>query len=265
VSGRYELVRVLILVMTYPLPSRGYRETICTGGITEAGEWVRLYPIDYRYRPMRQQFRKYQWIEVELADRGTKNDKRKESRSPKLESIRMIGEPLSTKNNWRDRKEHIDKLPVSTVHELKLLYEKERVSLGIVKPTKVLDLTIELSEREWKSEWDMALRQFNLFGPPPKPLKKIPYKFSYVFECADSTKPHNAMIEDWELGVLYLKEVNRLGSEEKAAESVKNKYLKELCSENRDTHFFMGTTFPFNSWVVLGAFYPKIEKQVSLF
>jgi len=67
VSGRYELVRVLILVMTYPLPSRGYRETICTGGITEAGEWVRLYPIDYRYRPMSQQFRKYQWIEVELS------------------------------------------------------------------------------------------------------------------------------------------------------------------------------------------------------
>lgn len=264
-SDRYEWVKVLILVMTYPLPSRGYRETICTAGITETGEWVRLYPIDYRYRPTNQQFGKYQWVEVELADHGTMNDNRKESRRPQLESIRILGEPLSAKNNWRDRKEHIDQLPLHTVDELKQMYEMERVSLGIVKPTNVIDLKIEFSEREWKGEWEMALRQFNLFGPPPKRLSKIPYKFSYVFECEDSTKPHNAMIEDWELGVLFLKEVRRLGSEEKAAESVKNKFLNELCSKDRDTKFFMGTTFPFNSWVVVGVFYPKVEKQRSLF
>ncbi len=262
---RYDWVKVLILVMTYPLPSRGYRETICTAGITDAGEWVRLYPIDYRYRPINQQFRKYQWIEVELADHGTMNDNRKESRRPKLESIQILGEPLSTKNNWKDRREHVDKLPLYTVNELKQMYDKDRISLGIVKPTKVYDIKIESSEKEWKGSWAMALRQFNLFGPPPKQLKKIPYKFSYIFECEDSSKPHNAMIEDWELGVLFLKEVDRLRSEEKAAMSVKNKYLNELCSKDRDTKFFMGTTFPFNSWVVVGVFYPKIENQLQLF
>ena len=66
----FEPTRVLITVMTYPHPSRGYQELICTAGITEAGEWVRLYPIDYRYRPRDQQFRKYQWIEVGLSPRG---------------------------------------------------------------------------------------------------------------------------------------------------------------------------------------------------
>ena len=42
---------VLITVMTYPHPSQRHQELVCTAGITEAGEWVRLYPIDYRYRP----------------------------------------------------------------------------------------------------------------------------------------------------------------------------------------------------------------------
>jgi hypothetical protein len=95
-----------------------------------------------------------------------------------------------------------------------------------------------------------------LFGEPQKPLKKIPYKFSYVFECEDSKKPHTAMCEDWELGVLFLKEVDRLGSEEKAAESVRNKFLNDLCDPGKDTRFFMGTIFPYNTWVVLGVFYP---------
>ena len=53
--------------MTYPHPSEAHQELVCTAGITEDLEWVRLYPIDYRYRPKEQQFHKYQWIEIALA------------------------------------------------------------------------------------------------------------------------------------------------------------------------------------------------------
>ncbi len=56
----YESTKVLITVMTYPHPSEGYKELICTAGITENGDWVQLYAIDYRYRPRHQKFRKYQ-------------------------------------------------------------------------------------------------------------------------------------------------------------------------------------------------------------
>src|ERR1700689_2757074 len=92
--------KILITVMTYPHPSRGYQELVCTAGLTESLEWVRLYPIDYRYRPRGQQFHKYQWIEVQLDPRGKGNDTRKESRRPDLDSIRILGEPISTKNKW---------------------------------------------------------------------------------------------------------------------------------------------------------------------
>ena len=78
----FELTKVLITVMTYPYPSREYRETVCTAGITEAGQWVRLYPIDYRYRPEHQKFRKWQWIEVALAPWGYGTDQRAESGGP---------------------------------------------------------------------------------------------------------------------------------------------------------------------------------------
>ena len=252
----YTKTKVLITVMTYPHPSRGYGELICTAGITEDGEWVRLYPIDYRYRPYHQKFRKYQWIKVELAEQGAKNDQRKESRQPSLDSIRLLGEPLSTKNNWEDRRNIIDKLPIHTLNQLKMLYDRDQTSLGIIRPTRILDLKIEDSDQEWKPEWQLVLNQFKLFGPQPKPLAKIPFKFSYVFECEDSSKPHNAMIEDWELGVLYLKEVDRLGNERAAAESVKRKFLDELCAPDKDIRFFMGTVFPYNTWIVIGVFWP---------
>lgn len=86
--------KVLITVMTYPHPSRGYQELVCTAGVTESSEWVRLYPVDYRYRSPDQKFKKYQWIEVDLFPSGAGNDKRKESRRPDLDSIRLCGERI---------------------------------------------------------------------------------------------------------------------------------------------------------------------------
>jgi len=264
-TEQFEATRVLITVMTYPHPSKRYKEIVCTAGITDKSEWVRLYPIDYRYRPHNQQFRKYQWIEVGLLPHGSGNDNRKESRKPDLSSIKLIGSPLSTKNNWHERKQVINKLPQYTLNEIKQLHSKDKTSLGIVKPKRILDLKIQRIKEESKQEWQMLFQQLTLFGPQPKPLMKLPYKFSYVFECEDSPRPHNAMIEDWELGVLFLNERDRLGNDDKAAESVKNKFFGEICASSRDTRFYMGTKFPYNTWLVLGMFWPRIDPQLKLF
>ena len=110
------------------------------------------------------------------------------------------------------------------------------------------------------------LNQFNLFSGPPKHLEKLPYKFSYVFRCADSgDKVHSAMIEDWELGVLYRKEVERLGEEQAAVASLRKKFFDEICHPSRDTRFFMGTVFPYNTWVVIGVFWPPRKSLAPLF
>lgn len=260
-SDQYIRTKVLITVMTYPLPSRSYQELVCTAGITEDYEWVRLYPIDYRYRPRHQQFRKYQWIEIELLPRGANNDNRKESRKPRLETMRPLGEPLGTEHGWQERKKIIDRMPVHTIKQLQNLYDSERVSLGVVQPFRVLDVEIQPADPEWKPDWQALFDQLRLFGPQQKPLRKIPFKFSYVFECEDDRRPHRAMIEDWELGALWLKEADRLGDEQMAAQSVRSKYLEDLCAPYRDTKFFMGTVFPHNSWVVVGVFWPPKEQS----
>ena len=260
---QYQSTDVLITVMTYPHPSRGYSELVCTAGITRSLEWVRLYPVDYRYRSKSQQFHKYQWVNVGLASRGAGNDNRRESRRPDLDSIRISGAPLSTADCWRERREIIDKMPVRTVNQLRELYASESTSIGIVRPTELIDLEIGAADPDWKPDWQALFNQLTLFGDAPRDLAKIPFKFSYVFKCEDDDKPHRAMIEDWELGVLYLKERDRKASEQLAAQSVKDKFLS-LFAKDRDPLLFMGTTFPWNSWVVIGVFYPPKKFQGML-
>lgn len=260
----FELTRVLIAVMTYPHPSRRFQETVCTAGITDSGEWIRLYPVDYRYRPQRQRFRKWQWVEIALAPRGHGADQRSESREPDLSTLRILGKPLSTKDTWRERRAIIDRMPHHTVGQLEALYDSKRVSLGIVRPKRVLDLVATPVQRDWPAKYQVLWSQLRLFGVQ-KPLRKLPYKFQYVFECEDSAKAHRVMNEDWELGVLFLKECERRGSEKGAIESVRHNFFEVMCRDDKDTRFFMGTRHPYNEWLVLGTFWPPKEKQPGLF
>ena len=249
--------KVLITVKTYPQPSQKYRETVCTAGITEAGEWVRLYPVPFRYLSRVSHYRKYQWVAVQLGERGASGDPRPESHRPNLESIQLCGEPLTTARKWAERRAVIDPMPHYTLNQLRDLYQRNRTSLGIVRPTRIIDVEYEPETEKWKPRIQRLFDQMPLFGEGQKSLRKLPYRFRYVFECSDSAKPHKAQIVDWELGALFNKEAVRLKSDKEAAESVRHKFLNGLCREDLDTRFFMGTRLPYNTWMVLGVFYPE--------
>ncbi len=54
-QGKQKL-KVLITVKTYPIPSAKYDELVCTAGVTETGDFIRLYPINFRDLPFSQCF-----------------------------------------------------------------------------------------------------------------------------------------------------------------------------------------------------------------
>ena len=64
------LTKVLITVKTYPTLSAKYDELVCTAGFREDGTWIRIYPVPFRKKAYHEQYKKYDWIEVDLV----KND-----------------------------------------------------------------------------------------------------------------------------------------------------------------------------------------------
>ncbi len=63
--------KVLVTARTYPAPAKQGVEVSCTGGITEDGRWIRLFPVPYRFLDQDRRFRKYQWIDARIARRAT--------------------------------------------------------------------------------------------------------------------------------------------------------------------------------------------------
>ncbi len=272
--------QVLITVKTYPLPSSKYEELVCTAGILSTGEWIRIYPIPFRSLSYATQYKKYDWVELNLV-RNT-SDFRPESYSPKQrldEPIRPIRH-VDTGKDWQERKDYVLREVFNSMGELIALAKgDERKSLATVKPAEIIDLVIEDDEREWKQEWRDQLLQYKLFerdeqgqGKQRDVVRKLPYKYSYKLRTKGDNRPRTMMIEDWEIGALYWNCLAQTEGDEVAANRlVRQKYYDDFLAK-RDIYLFVGTTKQFhlvspNPFVIIGVFYPpKLENaQLKLF
>jgi len=273
--------RVYILVKTYPAISKKYNELVCTAGILENGEWIRLYPIPFRILKEDQKFPKFSWIEVEI-ERNTE-DFRPETYRPNLNSICV--DPRPDKVDWKKRNDVIFKR-TSVYRDLeKLLQDKSEksISLAIFKPKRILDLVVKKTSREWDLQKLETLRekaaQLDLFMTPEEVqaefsvVPKVPYEFSYKFED-EKGKISTLMISDWEIGMLYFNCLKRTNNDEpEAVKQVKTKYLDFFST--RDVYLFLGTTKGYhnisdNPFIIIGVYYPPkaVEQdspQLSLF
>lgn len=274
------LTKVLITVKTYPTLSSKYDELVCTAGFKEDGTWIRIYPVPFRKKSYNEQYKKYDWVEIDLVKNTS--DVRPESYRPHShESEIKITGHIDTKNNWAERKE----IALGKIHYnlTELIAEaKDRnivTSLAVFKPTSVIDFKIESVDREWDKDKKAKLQQMNLFETARdnnfEIVRKLPYKFSYTFTDIKGRKS-TLMVEDWEIGQLYWNCLARHeGDEAKACADVRKKYLDDF-AKTKDLHFFLGTAklnqfVTKNPFMIIGTFTPKPEilkapsVQASLF
>lgn len=274
--------KILITVKTYPTLSRRYAELVCTAGITESGEWMRLYPVRFRQLYDEQKYSKYQWVEAKIEK--SISDRRPESYKIVENSLNPIGKPLPTDKFWRARREAF--LKKVEVHEdLEVLIEKahgNELSLALFRPSRFLKFTTELVEREWDAgklaDLEKQKQQLHLFKDEEtvarelEIVQKLPYKFSYQFEDCRGKKS-KLMIEDWEIGALYWNCLRDNGNDEQAAlEKVKEKYWDNFIqSGKREIALVLGTTLERhnkkapNPFVIISVYYPTLERQMWLF
>jgi hypothetical protein len=259
-----ETKQALIVVRTYPVPVPSGIESSCTAAITEGGEWLRLFPVPWRLLPDDQRFRKYQWVEVRVTK--ATDDARHESFKLKPDGIRVLSEPLPSKDCWRARKHVVLPLLGPTLCGLIAKRDAQQFpTLGIVRPATISRLRIVPEDPQWSPSQLGMLRQTHLFVEPPKQeLEKIPARFIYEFRCGDDgCRKHNLMCTDWEMSESYRRWHSEYGDGWET--KFRERYETEMIHK-KDTHFFVGTVASYpNRWIIVGLFYPPIESQPSLF
>ena len=250
---------VLITVKTYPNPSKKYGETVCCAGIDLSNnKWVRLYPIPYRDLDSAQKFEKYTVINVMC--QKPSNDSRPESFRVKAETITKLNW-LDSKNNWRKRKEIVLKTVSPSFSYIKNQQAEKNKSLGTFKPIQV-DFAYEKAPKQDHAKRKACYAQLSFFNKNKKSIEYIPYNFYYSFKCQSNPNcpGHRLPITDWEIGQAYRQWRHKYSSQELLLAKIREKWLNQLCSPEKDTYFFVGNMkrFP-NQFMVLGVFWPKKE------
>lgn len=273
--------RILILVKTYPALSKKYGELVCTAGIRENGEWVRIYPVPFRTLDEYQWYKKFQWIRLNLK-RNTKDWRKETFRPVSLISMRM--EERVPSERKRQRRELIGRTRVYTnleglVAEAKQEDVHNRVSLATFKPAKILGVEYEVN-KDLPNDEDIRaaerkMNELTLFDEPGEDRKmiraarQVPYKFYYRIED-DSGRQSRMIIIDWEISMLF-RNCLKTDPEETALRKTVEKY--EGFARKNDVYLFLGTTLQFHMvgpqpFMIIGV-YPDVKKpadsQMSLF
>lgn len=261
-SEQWVKKKVLITSRTYPTPSKKVIEASCTAGISD-GKWIRLFPVPYRLLDDDMRFRKYQYIEVNVIK--PTSDTRVESHKIDPDSIKILTDPITTKDNWRLRKSLI--LPLRSQSLCSLYAERNtngEPTLGIFKPRKIIALKIRKPRKRWTEAQKASLNQSTFIGNLPNaPLTELPFDFFYQFLCDDpNCHSHQLTCNDWEIGESYLRWSKEYGNdwEEKFRETYEAEMIRKY-----DTHFFVGTVHGHpREWTIIGLFYPPKETSEAI-
>lgn len=282
-------VKVLITVMTYPSLSHKYFETVCTAGFREDGSWIRIFPVPHRLLTDQDgnKYKKWQWVEVDL-EKNNKDSRPESFHIKDIDTLKIIGD-LGKGVNWDLRYKWVKKNKKIYINmsELIDLASKNELSLAILKPKEIIDVTYEridlqdfFEKREaLQKKYKEKRRQLELFNNNIdsdynyqfKFAEKIPYKFRYKFTTEDN-KVREILIEDWEIGMLY-RNCLKYCDEKTACEKVRERYLGFA---QKDLLFFMGTNYKWhnmkspNPFLIIGVFYAQRGtfvrgNQLSLF
>jgi hypothetical protein len=238
-----DTIRVLITVKAAPEPSKAYGDTVCVAGLRLDGgrsEWVRLYPVPFRYLSSEEKFAKYQIVTVDV--NAAKSDSRRESRRPIWGTLQP-GPKLSVP----ERARMLDTMHNKTMCELRAGVRENRdaQSLGLVGVSQMRGMAFE-KHPGWSDKQKQAMLDAmhpTLFDSGEnrevRPLVPPRFKAFYLYNCfSNECTGHRQSILDIEMSALQY--YNRALSDEDLQKLIRQKYQQEKFTPGKRTALFVG-------------------------
>ena len=262
----WEKKKVLVTVKAYPEKSKRHGTVVCTAGITDEGEWIRLYPMPYSTFLGSSKIQRYDWIEADCEKVTDEKLGRKESFRVRDGSVNLIDRSLSLgkirgKAPWEKRNAIILPKLAPSLECLEEQYQQDKTSLGLIKPKDVIDFFTreELQQPPEPKEYQRSLD--NQIIPI---IDAIPHIFAYKFRCAgcEGGKPHDIMCEDWELFESYRSWWKNYPDVKILWQKLHEKFFDFMIWHN--LHFYMGMYSQMPTWLIIGLYYPPKDEVIRV-
>jgi hypothetical protein len=250
--------RALIIGRASPEPSKKHLETVCTGGITEDGEVLRLYPIPLRYLEIEKRYKLWTWAKFEV--QKNPSDKRKESYKVREGSIQVLGEVKDPSEKFS----LLEKAIFSDRETLDELYHKDWTSIGVIE-IELIDFYLKTRKKDWEKN-KPYIKQFLLYTER-KPLEQLPMEMRLRFKCKNNPKCkiHDSSLIGWQYMEAFRKFREHYGSGDGAFLAFDQKLRSFFGNQRKRAFALMATHFKYSSWMVAELYFFDRDLQPRLF
>jgi hypothetical protein len=250
--------RALIIGRASPEPSKTHIETVCTGGITEDGEVLRLYPIPLRYLEPGSRYKLWTWAEFDV--QKNPSDKRKESYRVREGSIQVLSEITDKAEQFS----FLEKAMFPDRETLDRRYHEDWTSIGIVE-IELVKFYAEATTKDWRKDKPYT-RQSHLYTEV-KPLEQLPFQMRLKFRCKNNPecKTHESALIGWEYMEAFRKFRTKYASLEAAWDAIQSKMNGYFADQRKRAFALLGTHFKYGSWMVAQLYFFDRNLSRNLF
>ena len=244
-SGSETREKILILCRAIPEESKKYYRTVCVAGITNLGEFRRIYPVPFK--PFQSgagiPFHKKDWIEATVLPPEDRRDTRPESRRLDFTSVKVLGKADD---------DEVRQTVLNSLSPSVRAVQDNKASLGFIKP-RITDFDLVI-----KSTEEMDRAQVDLEGKVSGKIK-LDQESRYLFYCQERKdccegRLHNMEIRDWEANELYRNVIRKEKKHAVIRQKVRERWFNWMTAQ-RDMYFMMGTHHLYKTWMIVSVLY----------
>jgi hypothetical protein len=260
VVGSEKTIDVLVNCKTYPAVSKKYLETVCTGGMSREGNFVRLYPIPFRFLDEKEQYDRWDLIRVRVY-RDTKDPRPESWHLEQGSSIDIIENVQSETARW----EWMRKGVFDSSEQM----EQKGLTNGLVEIWPA-ELYWEPESKKWSANQMQVLTQGNLFHSEQlmqSLSERVPWQFKLRFTEKTTGRKFDQKVLAWSYYQGFRRQLRELGDDQKALAAVREKVYQSIMNPDRSVFAIFGTHSRFGHWMISGLYHvPKaICQQGRLF
>ena len=162
-----------------------------TLGVTDAGEWLRLYPFTFQTDALGQR-RFKRWDKIRFTPRAASDDKR-------LESVRIVPESVQNLGDmpYSKRREFISALETTNLQAAM----EEGKTVVLLRPRKMMLHVREKTGDDFATDRQTLEAVEKLQGPSAAPPKFYPFKFTYHFWTDEGN--YESDYRDWDMHATF--------------------------------------------------------------
>jgi hypothetical protein len=265
VPGSDATIDLLVNCKTYPAVSTKYTETVCTGGVLANGEFVRLYPVPYRFLDANEQYGRWDVIRVR-AYRDTKDTRSESWHLEPGAKIEVIDKMTTDKQKWEWMRK--------TIYETAAAMSEKGLTNGCVE-IEPLELYYKKDPKEWTTGQLNVIQQGDLFASKEQMqslAEQIPWQFRLRYRERKSGREDDGKVLAWSYYQGFLRDRCDAVSDESALELVAEKVRRSIFNPEKTVFAILGTHSRFGHWMISSLYHipteiisKDIRKGVPLF